>query len=398
MDNTKKTIKYQSSTVVAIIFMLTAATLALHQFKVPMIMGAIAEDLNMGDSATWLMSAFTLTGIFLAIPAGGISQKYGPKNMVIVAAILVALGSIIGSFATNGTVIIISRAIEGIGFILVSVAGPMSIVKYCEPSTIGGAMGIWAVWVPVGQIIAFNLTPVLFKSTSWNNIWMVYAVASIIMAFVVKAGIKEPVGLDSINSENADTVKPTISEALKNRDIITGALAFATFNYVLMAVLAFLPIFAGPGTAVNMSTTEVGFVSTIPMIGALIGSPIIGRMSDKMGRKKLYMVAILATGIGAALAFSPNRILIYLGTGLIGLIGLGTPAMILSAVGEIMKKEELIGLGNGFLFLCQNLGMFLGTATFLALVSMVGSFTTAGFVCAGIAIVGVVLANMTEFN
>lgn len=401
-SNNNKTvqIKYQAYSVVALILMLTGATAALHQFKVPMIMGNIGEALNMGGSVSWLMSAFTFTGILLAIPAGGITQKIGPKTMMIIAPLIVALGSIMGGLSSSGEMLIASRAIEGIGFIFISVAGPMSVAKYVAPESIGAAMGIWAVWVPVGQIVAFNLTPILFNTMSWNTIWFVYAALSLLLSLGIKFMLKVPAGLDARDAAlAASQPKGKLADALKNKDLLTGAFAFATFNYALMAVLVFLPGFAGPGSAVNMSKTEVALVATIPMIGALVGSPIIGALSDKMGRRKLYMLAIACTGIGSVLAFVPNRISIYAGTILIGLIGLGTPAMILSSVGEIMKKPELMGYGNGFLFLCQNLGMFLGSATFMAVVGILGgSLLMGGVFCLVLCVVGVILAGMTKIK
>lgn len=158
--NSQQAGRYQNYLLVTIMFVLTATVIAANQFKVPTIMNDVAAAFNMTESqAPWLMSIFTMVGIFLAIPTGGLAQKFGPKVMVVAAAIFIGLGSLVGAFSSSASMLILSRGIEGIGFIFATVCGPLAIARYVEPSKVGFATGIWATWVSLGQISAFNITP-----------------------------------------------------------------------------------------------------------------------------------------------------------------------------------------------------------------------------------------------
>ena len=111
-----------------------------------------------------------------------------------------------------------------------------------------------------------------------------------------------------------------------------------------------------------MTKSAAAFTATIPNILTIICSPLIGKLSDKIGsRKKILIVTMSALIPAVILMFSSNLVLVYVGAILLGVIGLGTPAMVLSTVGEAVEEPKLEGVGMGLLIGFQNLGMFLGT-------------------------------------
>jgi predicted MFS family arabinose efflux permease len=375
------------------------ASISMHQFKVPIIMDEVAKALSMGSaSAPWLMSVFPITGIFLSIPAGGLVQNIKSKTLFLAAAICMACGSLMGSFAQTGSVMLGSRVLEGLGFLIVAIAGPITVIRYCAPEQIGRAMGIWAVWVATGQIISFNLTPALMGALGWRGIWQAYAVITVVMAVILVAALKEPSGIAPAQKSETEA-QPSVSPmaVLKNSHLILASLSFTIFNLLLMAVLTFFP-----GNAVQtglMSVVEASFVATIPMIGCLIGSPIMGKLSESYGRKGLYLISLVASGAGTVLIFTSSRPIIYAGAILFGLVGLGAPGMIMGAVSGLVDTPDQEGAGMGILVTLQNFGMFLGTSVFLPILAFCsGNYFVAGLALAGIAVVGVVMAGMTKMK
>jgi predicted MFS family arabinose efflux permease len=370
----------------------------MHQFKVPTIMDEVAQSLSMSSaSAPWLMSIFTVTGILLSIAAGGFVQKMSSKRLFMAAAIFMALGSFIGAFAQTGSVMMGSRVLEGLGFLVVAVAGPVTVGRYCAPEQIGRAMGIWAVWVATGQIVAFNLTPALMGTMGWRGIWQLYAVITLVIAAVLVLTLREPKGVVSVQEETSASPSVSPMSVLKNHHLIFASLTFTIFNLLLMAVLTFLP-----GHAVQsglMSVPEASFAATIPMIGCLIGSPIMGKLSETYGRKWLYVISILASGAGTLLSFASSRPIIYAGVILFGLVGLGAPGMVMGAVAGLVDSPEQEGAGMGILITFQNLGMFLGTSIFLPVVGIwSGNYFAAGLTLAATSLVGAVLTGVTKMK
>ncbi|WP_019850050.1 CynX/NimT family MFS transporter [Desulfitobacterium sp. PCE1] len=392
----EQTGKYQNYLLVAIMFVLTAAVVAANQFKVPTIMNDVAAAFNMSESqAPWLMSIFTMVGIFLAIPTGGMAQKFGPKIMVVAAAIFIGVGSLIGSIASGANMLIFSRGIEGVGFIFAAVCGPLAITRYVEPSKVGFAIGIWTTWVSLGQISAFSITPVMFGSMSLSSIWMFYGAIALVMAVLLQFVIRGNTGTIVTN----DGPKVKFSALFGKKNLWLLCLGFVTFNIVFMSGLAFAPAYLE--SSGMMTKSQAGFALTIPMIISIFSCPFFGKLSDMMGggHKKLLLIALIVLGPSIALLFNTSTTLVYLGGILFGAIGMGVPPMVVGSIGEVAENPELIGPAMGLLMTLQNLGMFLGTLIFMPIVGLVGgSFTTAGLVLIPIALIGVILTAMAKFK
>lgn len=359
MDTAKK---YRNWAVTAVALLLFGTAIATIQYKVPVVMGDIMAQMSMGaGSASWLMSIFTFVGIILAIPTGVLAKKFGPKAMLLVAAVVAVIGSVVGAFASDGGVLIASRAIEGVAFIFVTICGPLAVQRYVAPDKIGSATGIWALWVCLGSVIGGILTPSLYAATGFVGVWIIYAVAAVVFAIIVGIVVKEPQAADGVPDSPVDaspSEKVSYAELFKP-NILLFYFAFLIFNMTLLAVLGFAPTFMqGQGVDPTLS----GFISTLPMLLAVISSPLFGTLSDKTGRcKPFYLLALLVMGPCTLLLLTQTGTLMWVGAILMGLVGLGGPVMCLTSYGRVLGKPELMSIGMGVLMLVQSLGQFLGT-------------------------------------
>lgn len=351
--------KYGNWVLIAVAMLLFGTAIATIQFKVPVVMGDIMVKMNMdAGSASWLMSIFTFVGIILALPTGALAKKFGPKTMLLAAAVIIAAGSLLGAFAGNGMVLIVSRAIEGVAFIFVTICGPLAVQKYVAPEKIGSATGIWALWVCLGSVIGGVLTPTLYAATGFVGVWIIYAAAAVVFAIVVAVVVKSPSQALESATEASKEEKANYSELFKP-NILLFLFAFLTFNMVLMAVLAFSPTFM---QLQGVDPTLSGFISTLPMLLAVISSPLFGALSDKLGRcKPLYLIALVVMGPCSLILLTQTGPLMWVGAIVMGLVGLGVPVMCLTSYINVLGRPELMSIGMGLLMLIQSLGQFLGT-------------------------------------
>src|SRR3954453_20748503 len=56
---------------------------------------------------------------------------------------------------------------------------------------------------------------------------------------------------------------------------------------------------AGYKASLGMSDAQVGFTATIYLVGQVVGALVFGRLTDKLGRKKLFIVTLLVYLIGS---------------------------------------------------------------------------------------------------
>ncbi len=239
-----------------------------------------------------------------------------------------------------------------------TICGPLAVQKYVSPDKIGSATGIWALWVCLGSVVGGVLTPTLYASTGFAGVWVIYAAAAVVFAIVVAVIVKNP-GEALEGAADAPTEGKVGYGELVKPNILLFFAAFLVFNMTLMAVLSFGPTFLQQQ---GVDPTLSGFISTLPMLLAVISSPLFGALSDKLGRcKPLYLAAMLVMGPCTLLLLTQTGPLMWVGAIVMGLVGLGGPVMCLTSYINVLGRPELMSIGMGVLMLVQSLGQFLGT-------------------------------------
>jgi MFS transporter, DHA1 family, tetracycline resistance protein len=122
-------------------------------------------------------------------------------------------------------------------------------------------------------------------------------------------------------------------------------------------VIPVLPFYA-EGTRFGATPREVGFLFASYSIMQLIFAPVLGRLSDKFGRRPVLLVSLLGTGLGfLILGFATTLWMLFLGRIIDGISG-GNISTAQAYIADITTKENrakgmgLIGaaFGLGFVF------------------------------------------------
>ena len=122
-------------------------------------------------------------------------------------------------------------------------------------------------------------------------------------------------------------------------------------------VIPVLPYYA-EGTRFNASPRMVGLLFASYSIMQLFFSPILGRLSDKYGRRPVLLLSIIGTGVGfLILGFAKTLWMLFVGRILDGITG-GNISTAQAYIADVTTKEErakgmgLIGaaFGLGFVF------------------------------------------------
>jgi DHA1 family tetracycline resistance protein-like MFS transporter len=122
-------------------------------------------------------------------------------------------------------------------------------------------------------------------------------------------------------------------------------------------VIPVLPFYA-EGTRFNATPRTVGLLFACYSVMQLIFAPVLGRMSDKYGRRPILLVSIIGSGIGfLIIGFAQTIYMLFLGRILDGISG-GNISTAQAYIADITSREDrakglgLIGaaFGLGFVF------------------------------------------------
>lgn len=390
-DRGKRAAGYRNPIAVGAVLLVAGAAVAMIQYKVPTILTDLMAMFSMdAETASWLMSVFTLASIFVALPSGMLAQRFGAKRMIVVALGIAAAGSLIGLAAQTSVVLIASRAVEGAALTILTTGGPVVVQSCVRSDKVGTALGIWGIWGCLGSSVAAVVTPTVFESLGFGGVWVVFAVFAVVAAAVVSLMIRVPAGerenRDGGRLSAADAI-PTkggsaagliagsegepmgraqggVSDPPRYRELLTRDIALffvglATFNVCLLAVLAFVPtILQMQGFGPTLS----GFISTAPMLLSIVSSPLFGAVSDRIGRcKPLLAASMLTMGPCTYALYTDTGLLMWCAVAIMGLVGMGAVGLFLSAYMKLLPRPELASIGMGVLVLVQGVGQFLGT-------------------------------------
>jgi MFS family permease len=135
-----------------VLLAISAGMLAAFQVgKVHIALSSVRQSFSLGlISASWILSALNIVGLFVAIPTGTLGDQFGNKRIVIAGLLFIAVASALGGLAPSLSWLLLSRLIEGIGFVMVVVAAPTMIVEAATSENLRLALAGWSAYMPGG--------------------------------------------------------------------------------------------------------------------------------------------------------------------------------------------------------------------------------------------------------
>src|SRR5688572_13248264 len=239
-----------------------------------------------GISATAVAS---MVGLFyygyspFSLVAGTALDRLGPRKVVPIGAAAVGIGALM--FATgDGNLASIGRFLQGAGGVF-ALVGAVYIATTNFPAsraaTLIGATQMFG--MAGGSAGQFVVGPVIASGTPWNAFWMVMGVAGLVIAALLLLLL--PSRSVAAGGEVKESVGRALAVVFSNPQsilcgVIAGLLFIPTTIFDMVWGVRFLEEARGLdyGTAVMRS-------AAVPF-GWIIGCPLLGWISDRIGRRK----------------------------------------------------------------------------------------------------------------
>jgi EmrB/QacA subfamily drug resistance transporter len=158
------------------------ALLSLAQFLIIMdtsIIGvalpAIQQQFSFSQSALqWIFSAYVIVFGALLLLGGRLSDIVGQHKIFVIGFAILTASSVLAGLAPNGTVLIATRALQGIGAALIAPSAMSILVNlFTIPSERNKAMGFWGAAAPAGGTAGVFLGGILTAYVDWSWVFLI---------------------------------------------------------------------------------------------------------------------------------------------------------------------------------------------------------------------------------
>lgn len=335
----------------------------------------------------------------LMVPGGMLQDRFGPKPMLIAAAILTGIGLVLsGIFVTLIGVIVSFGVIFGTAMAFGYATTTPTAIKWFGPHRRGLVSGIVVSGFGLAGIYVSPLTTFLLHNFSLSFTFFVlgifYCVTILLLHFLIK---NPPVGY----TPKSAPIKKSNNKKVISKDF-TWKQMLTTYEFYLIWIMFFCGTFAGLKILGQLSSIgreqaglTISHASYLIIIYALfncIGRFSCGILSDKIGRKITLVIIFLIQVLGY-ISFSQftNLWTLSFGTAILAFSFGGMLAVFPSLTADYFGVKNL-GLNYGIIFTAWGAGGVLGPLLGGMIRDHIGVFDLSYLISAIFCFVGLVLS------
>lgn len=388
----------------ALVVIAAGVAAALHVGKLSPALPVLVDTLGVTLlQAGFLLSLVQLAGMTLGLAVGLTADGLGLRRSMIAGLLLLSMGSLLGGWAKDASTLLFLRAVEGLGFLLVSMPAPSLIRHLVTPQRMSAMLGLWGAYMPLGTAAALLCGPLVIALTGWSSWWWGLSMVTLWMAWWVKRVV--PPDVTSVPSSQNGAVRPTgwvqrLRQTLSAPGPWLVALSFAMYSGQWLAVIGFLPtIYAQAGVAGGVSAVLTALVAGVNMIGNIASGRLLGRGVQP---QTLLYAGFAVMGLGTLLAFATLPLSAG-GSGLpvavrfvavlfFSMIGGMIPGTLFSLAVRLAPGEGTVSTTVGWMQQWASFGQFAGPPVVAWVASGVGGWHWTWAVTGSCSAIGLLLA------
>ena len=309
---------------------------------------AIAKDFHRSDKDMAL--AITVTLAFRPIGAflfGLIADRYGRRTPLMLDLIFYSIIEVATAFAPTYTSFLILRALFGIGMGGEWGVGASLAMEKVPPRLRGLLSGLLQQGYALGNLLAALCYFFLFQRWGWRPMFLLGGLPALLALFV-RVKVKESEAWE--RTKSADWSQLWSSIFSNWRIFLYIALLMTFMNFSSHGTQDMYPTFLQ--RYFHFDAQKRTMISAISSVGAIIGGLVFGFLSDRIGRRRSIITALLLAVVVIPLwAFSPATAMIVAGAFLMQFMVQGAWGVIPAHLSEL-APDSVRSFLPGFAYQC----------------------------------------------
>jgi MFS family permease len=229
----------------------------------------------------FLIGLYFTPGIALSLPAGAIGHKFGDKATVLVALVLMLIGSLAMAFGETWSWQIAGRFLGGAGGVLLNVQFTKMVTDWFAGKEIATAMGAFVNSWPAGVALSLVILPSIGTAYGVKTVFVVVS-ALIFAGALLSLAYQAP---PQPTATGPSSVRLTFNTTMA---VSVAGLLWGLFNAAFAVIFSF-----GPTMLVERGWTiaQAGSAISIVLWIAVFSVPLGGFLADRFKRPQTMLVA-----------------------------------------------------------------------------------------------------------
>ncbi len=290
----------------------------------------VVEDLGIAVSSWGALWAGIPLGVLLfSLPAGAAGDRFGVRA-ALGTGLLLAAAALAARMLVDGPVsMFLSMVGFGLALALVMAVFPKAIAQVFPASELGMANGFAQAGVGIGLGSATLLAPLLSDELGgWRGLSGGLAVASLALAALWFASFRNPPpqakGPEGSEAPAA-AGHASIRDVLRVAPVRWIAISYALYMGGYLGAVGYLPTYLT--TSQGIAPETAGAMMSLGPWSFTLGSMILPALSDRLGRRIVYLPGMILGGLGLFAASLTSGVplglsiaILGFGTGVVGLL------------------------------------------------------------------------------
>jgi MFS family permease len=370
----------------------------------PLALSAIAATFAVSQGAAGLIVTVSLiVSAFGGILAGYLADKIGRVNTLMITVGLYSVGTFLSGLSPSYELLLVFRAIQGLGFGGEWAAGAILVSEMSHPDQRGRVLGMiqsaWAIgWG--GAVIAYTIVfSLVGPELGWRVLFWLGILPGLLILYIRRKVSEPEVYVETRSAQEAQTQEAVERGATSNslvqifRSDLLGITAAASLLSIgaqggYYSIFTWLPSYLE--TERNLNVVGTGSYLASVIIGSFLGYVLSGYLHDLLGRKLTFalyaLLSALAIFLYTKIPVGANQLLVVLGLPL-GFFASGIFSGFGSYLAELFPSRAR-GAGQGFTY---NFGRAMGAFFPVAIGALSAAIGLAGAIAFGTSAYGLCL-------
>lgn len=261
------------------------------------VLALFAEQLGAGPERIGLIvSVSTLTGVLLKLPSGALSDIYGRRFLLRIGVVAFGLPPFLYLFITDLNSLTALRFVHGLATAIFAPSALATVAELYRERR-GAALGTYTACTQSGALLGPFIGGYLAHVAGFNFAFVTAGICGCI-AIVLFYSLHLDVATPRVPEKG---MRPLLAEMWKgfaivaqNRKVLITSATDGAKMIANGALMAFLPLY---GLTVGLNPGEVGLLFSVQAGTSFFSKPIMGRVSDRVGRQPLIITGLLICAV-----------------------------------------------------------------------------------------------------